>query len=622
MTAPPPALVRSLAGRYTDLGLIGRGASATVWRAVDRRTESAVAIKVLAPQLRADPVGLERFRRELEITRRIGHPQVVAVYDLVVASEVTYLVMQLVAGTTLKERLERHGPLDTAATLHVVTQILEVLAACHADDVVHRDLKPQNVMVDDGLRITLLDFGVARVTALPALTQTGATLGSPEYMAPELFADGAHDPRTDLYALGAVLYELLAGEPPFAGDSLAVLYRQHLTAPVPRLAAAAAESAWLQDFVERLLAKQPHERYQTADEALADVRRRSVPARRLPRVPRRECAGCGSETIAQLPACTACGFDGTALRAPGTWQLLCTEATDRAALARWLHGVVGAEARRVQPETALVASNLTEDAAAVLRRSALRHDVVLLARRRPAFTWLRVAAAGAGLLYASGVTGIALAAIFSGREPGLVMSDRFDPSLAPTVFLFRVAQAVVFGAIAWFCLNVLRRHLHLPAVTDRRALATHAAAEAALLRDLLPAGGARDASGRLLVAMLELHLLLCDAERTPTTGARGRREELLRSAGEVAKLEAEIQRALGGMRPGTAEHGRLEQLATRLSGLLIRLHAALTAAAARTVVLRQPFEQADAQALADHAHALRRELAAAREARAELRRVA
>src|SRR5262249_29562804 len=161
-------------------------------------------------------------------------------------------------------------------------QVLRVLSLCHEKHVIHRDLKPQNMILAPSGVVKVLDFGISRMTTLSDLTQTGTSLGSPEYMAPELFVGNAYDPRTDLYALGVVLFELLTGRLPFPGDSLPVLYHEHLTATVPSLRRLRPEiPEWLEHLTERLLAKRASERYQSAEEALTDLAERRVIARQL-----------------------------------------------------------------------------------------------------------------------------------------------------------------------------------------------------------------------------------------------------------------------------------------------------------------------------------------------------
>ncbi|MGI9590554.1 MAG: serine/threonine-protein kinase, partial [Myxococcota bacterium] len=316
-------------GRYEIQSFIGQGVSARVYRALDRQTGSPVAIKVLNPHLRTDAVSLERFRREIQVTRHLGHPQIVAIYDLVTEGDCTFLVMEYLEGRTLEEHVALEHPVDVEQAVSILEQILDVLSLCHAQDVIHRDLKPQNVMIDAKARVKLLDFGIARMTALRDLTQTGTSLGSPEYMAPELFATSSYDPRSDLYALGVMAFELVAGRLPFQGDSLATLYQQHLEAEVPDLAALRGDApTWLCELIAKLLAKRTHERYQSADEALLDLRQRRVLARSWPELPRLFCLHCGERTPQEIPLCTHCGQEQCPSLEAGQGDLYCQESED------------------------------------------------------------------------------------------------------------------------------------------------------------------------------------------------------------------------------------------------------------------------------------------------------
>ena len=224
--------VASLVGdRYEILEPIGRGVSAVVYEAIDHESDRRVALKLLSPHLRTDEISIERFRREVQITRHLDHPQIVSIYDFgqdESHGEQIWLAMERLEGSDLKDYITLERPLAVEQALSILRQLLGVLAACHAKNVIHRDLKPQNIFIDESSRIKLLDFGISRMTTLRDLTQTGTSLGSPEYMAPELFATSVYDPRTDLYAAGVIAFELLAGHLPYQGDSLPVLYQAHL----------------------------------------------------------------------------------------------------------------------------------------------------------------------------------------------------------------------------------------------------------------------------------------------------------------------------------------------------------------------------------------------------------
>jgi eukaryotic-like serine/threonine-protein kinase len=219
-TGPAATLTTRFGGRYVLLDELGRGGMATVHRAYDEVLERAVAIKILHPQLATDPTFLDRFRREARAAAALNHPNVVTVYDWGEAEGGAYLVLQLVEGTTLRTVLSTHGSLDTREAATIVEAAARGLDAAHSIGLVHRDVKPENVLlgIDGIVRIT--DFGLARAAATASTTfGTGVLVGSPHYVAPEAVRGEALDPRADVYALGIVLFECLVGRPPHQGDT-------------------------------------------------------------------------------------------------------------------------------------------------------------------------------------------------------------------------------------------------------------------------------------------------------------------------------------------------------------------------------------------------------------------
>jgi serine/threonine-protein kinase len=263
----------ALPERYTVERELGRGGMATVVLARERQPNRHVAIKVLMPGV-AQRLGHERFLREIDLLSSLAHPHIVPIYAAGEAGDFLYYVMPFVRGETLRQRLRREGPLAPSAALHIAAEIAEALEHAHRNNIVHRDVKPENILLHDGYAL-VTDFGVARaVSAAGAdqITESGITVGTPSYMSPEQ-ATGSReiDGRTDLYALGCVLYEMLSGEPPFgAGTSDEVLAR-HLSSPPPSIRARLAGLAWEIDAaVQRALAKSPSDRFQSAAE-MAEV---------------------------------------------------------------------------------------------------------------------------------------------------------------------------------------------------------------------------------------------------------------------------------------------------------------------------------------------------------------
>jgi serine/threonine-protein kinase len=247
---------------------VSRSGMATLYRATDVRNGRQVAVKVPHPEMEADPILLERFRREEEIGQEIDHPGVVKTYDGEDRSQ-RYMVIEWVEGRLLRAILneERILPVERAVALTVA--ICAALDNLHKHGVVHRDLKPENIMVDAEDRIKIIDFGIALKEDARRITQTGLTpaLGTPDYISPEQVKGQHGDQRSDVYALGAILYEMLTGQPPFAGpNSLAVMNERLLTDPTPARELNAAISPELEEILFRAMAREPRHRYATASE--------------------------------------------------------------------------------------------------------------------------------------------------------------------------------------------------------------------------------------------------------------------------------------------------------------------------------------------------------------------
>jgi serine/threonine protein kinase len=258
---------RLIAGRYELSTVIGQGGMGQVWTAYDRRLDRRVAVKLLRPDKAAggeDGAELrQRFDRECRVTAQVDHPGLVTVHDAGSDGDELYLVMQYVEGADLGDHLAEHDPYPWPWAAAVAAQLCAVLSAVHAVPIVHRDLKPRNVMVRPDGTVTVLDLGVASVmdTDTTRLTHTGSPIGSPAYMAPEQAMGGAVGPRTDLYALGVLLHELLSGHVPFAGSTaLGVLHRHLYEAPVPLRQLRPEVPEPLESLVLRLLAKDPQHR--------------------------------------------------------------------------------------------------------------------------------------------------------------------------------------------------------------------------------------------------------------------------------------------------------------------------------------------------------------------------
>ncbi len=262
------------AGRFELLASLGAGGAGEVWSVRDRLSGDEAALKVLFPQ--GGGAQLERLRRELRIVRGLEHPGIVRIHDIGEHDGLLFLLMPLLHGETLKERLARGRPGD-AERAAIMEGILDALGAAHERGVVHRDVKPANVFLaadaQAPARVVLLDFGLARDEDLPGLTRTGQFVGTPEYVAPEQ-ARGDRDvgPAADVYGVGVILWEMLTGAPPFVADSSMGVLMAHLAQPLPKLARAAAPG-WERDLAARLLEKEPTRRPADAGAALALLRR-------------------------------------------------------------------------------------------------------------------------------------------------------------------------------------------------------------------------------------------------------------------------------------------------------------------------------------------------------------
>ncbi|MFI8290443.1 protein kinase [Streptomyces sp. NPDC085614] len=260
-------------GRYRLTHRLGRGGMAEVFAAEDVRLGRTVAVKLLRSDLAEDPVSKARFTREAQSVAGLNHHAIVAVYDsgedVVAGQSVPYIVMELVEGRTIRDLLisaEAPGP---EQALIIVSGVLEALAYSHQHGIVHRDIKPANVIITHTGAVKVMDFGIARALhgAQSTMTQTGMVMGTPQYLSPEQALGKAVDHRSDLYATGCLLYELLALRPPFTGETpLSVVYQHVQDAPVPPSDVAQAAPPELDGLVMRSLAKEPDDRFQSAEE--------------------------------------------------------------------------------------------------------------------------------------------------------------------------------------------------------------------------------------------------------------------------------------------------------------------------------------------------------------------
>src|SRR3984893_2329447 len=258
-------------GRYRLIELLGRGGMGEVWRAFDTATnDRTVAIKLLPPNLAQDDTFVQRFRREAEAAARLNSPHVIPIHDYGEIDGRLYVNMRLIEGRDLQTVLAE-GPLEPTRAVHIVEQVAKALHAAHKIGLVHRDVKPSNILLDDDDFAYLIDFGIARGANETSLTGTGAMIGTWHYMAPERFRAREADARSDIYALACVLYECLTGSRPFPGDTLESQFASHLTDPPPQPSTAQPNvPAQFDPVIATGMAKDPDNRYATTVE-LADA---------------------------------------------------------------------------------------------------------------------------------------------------------------------------------------------------------------------------------------------------------------------------------------------------------------------------------------------------------------
>src|SRR5688572_14746219 len=251
-----------LSGRYRLESKLGSGGMSTVYLALDETLERYVAIKVLHREMSDEPDQLERFRREARAVAQLSHPNVVAVIDAGDDKGHPYIVFEYVEGETLKQRIDRLGrlPLDEAAAYSI--EIGRGLQAAHLAQMVHRDVKPQNVLIDAEGRAKVTDFGIALSMEADGLTKTGRVLGTTDYVSPEQAMGRDVDARSDIYSLGILLYEMLIGEVPFKAETLVGVAMKHVNEPLPEVQRRRpGVSAALASVVERATEKEPKMRY-------------------------------------------------------------------------------------------------------------------------------------------------------------------------------------------------------------------------------------------------------------------------------------------------------------------------------------------------------------------------
>jgi eukaryotic-like serine/threonine-protein kinase len=261
-----------IAGRYELEELVGHGGMSSVYKAHDSLLERNVALKVLHEQYNADEEFVERFKREARSVAQLQHPNIVTVIDRGEEDGRQYIVFEYIDGENLKEHVVKKGRLDVGEALEIGAEVARALAFAHQHGLVHRDVKPQNVLLNGDGRAKVTDFGIARSVDVEGMTSTGMVLGTSNYIAPEQASGQPVDAYTDVYALGVVLYELLAGEVPFPGESFVAVAMKHVHEPPPNLLEKRPEVPLrVAGAVDRALEKDPDERFPTMDAFAAEL---------------------------------------------------------------------------------------------------------------------------------------------------------------------------------------------------------------------------------------------------------------------------------------------------------------------------------------------------------------
>ncbi|PLT30111.1 Stk1 family PASTA domain-containing Ser/Thr kinase [Peribacillus deserti] len=272
---------KRISGRYKVLEMIGGGGMANVYLARDMILEREVALKILRMDFSNDEEFIKRFNREAQSATSLAHPNIVSIYDVGVEDDIYYIVMEYVKGLTLKQYIQRNYPIPVQKALDIMEQITSAISHAHQYGIIHRDIKPQNILIDDLGNVKITDFGIAMALSSTSITQTNAVLGSVHYLSPEQARGGMANKTSDIYSLGIVMFELLTGRLPYSGESAISIALKHLQSNMP------SPKRWVPDLpqsvaniVLKASSKDSYYRYPSADEMLEDLRTALSPSRK------------------------------------------------------------------------------------------------------------------------------------------------------------------------------------------------------------------------------------------------------------------------------------------------------------------------------------------------------
>ena len=260
------------AGRYEIIEELGRGGMGKVFKVYDHKISEVIALKLIRPEISINSKAIERFKNELKCTRKIAHRNICRMYDLGSEEFFHYITMEYVPGEDLKRFIRRAGSLTSGKAIYIARQVAEGLAEAHRLGVVHRDLKPQNIMIDQDGNAKIMDFGIARFADTERMTGSGVMIGTPEYMSPEQAELAEVDKRADIYSLGVVLYEMVSGRVPFEGETPLSIAMKHKTETAKNVREINAQvSSGLAAVISRCMEKSPADRYQSAEELIENL---------------------------------------------------------------------------------------------------------------------------------------------------------------------------------------------------------------------------------------------------------------------------------------------------------------------------------------------------------------